>query len=454
MASTITAAAPADLAAVVRQEMERWSVPGMAVGVLRDGEIEAWGFGVASIETEQPVRPDTLFQIGSITKVVTTTVIMQLVDEGKVDLDQPVVRCLPSFKLGDEAALGAVTVRHLLTHMTGFWGDRFDDFGLGDEALTKALATFDQLRQWTPPGEVWAYCNTGFQAAGAIIEHLLGTTVEEAVRDRVFKPLGMERSFFFPHEAITYAVAVGHNKLPGKELEVARPYPLMRAMNAAGGIISTAGDLLRFARFHMSDGAVDGQRVLSADAIQAMQTPQVEAAMADHWGLGWSLRTVDGVKMVGHGGSTNGFRALLTFIPDRRVAVALLTNGSGGAAANRNVETWALERYAGLRRRDPSPTALPPEALARVAGRYERPNADITVSPTGEGLRVEVLTKNPFNNAKVVQPPMHAVPVGERRFLITDGESEGSTFDFIPGEGDTPRFIRIFGRLADRIGDA
>ena len=169
MTSTITAA-PADLESVVRQEMERWSVPGMAVGVLRDGEIEAWGFGVASIETEQPVRPDTLFQIGSITKVVTTTVIMQLVDEGKVDLDQPVARCLPSFKLGDAAALGAVTVRHLLTHMTGFWGDRFDDFGPGDDALAKALATFGQLRQWTPPGEVWAYCNTGFQAAGAIIE--------------------------------------------------------------------------------------------------------------------------------------------------------------------------------------------------------------------------------------------------------------------------------------------
>src|SRR5262249_42642789 len=161
-------------------------VPGLALGVLRDGGVQAWGFGVASIETRQPVTPDTLFQVGSITKVFTTTVVMQLVDEGRLELDAPVVTYLPELKLSDDATTRAVTMRHLLTHTAGFYGDRFDDYGVGDDALAKAVAEFAALRQYTPPGESWAYCNTGFQLAGRVIERLTDMTVERAIAERVF----------------------------------------------------------------------------------------------------------------------------------------------------------------------------------------------------------------------------------------------------------------------------
>lgn len=441
---------------VVRAQMERWSVPGVGIGIWQDGEVETRGFGLASIETHQPVTADTLFQIGSISKVYTATLCMMLVDEGKLDLDTPISQYLPSLRLADATAQGAVTLRHLLTHTAGFYGDRFDDYGPGDDALAKAIATFGELRQLTAPGELWTYCNTGFQAAGAIIEQILGMPVEQAIRERIFVPLGLDRCFFFAHEVITYAAAIGHNQLPGKELEIARPYQLPRCMHAAGAIISTPGDLLRFAAFHLGDGTVDGKVLLSRESLMAMQTPQVEAgSFADHYGLGWALRTISGTRVVGHGGSTNGFRAQLTLVPEKRFAIAMLTNGNHGAAANSAIERWALAHYAGLAEETPPAISLPPAQLERFVGVYEQPLSTITVTRNGEGLRIEVVSRNPFNGEEVRMPPEEALPIGERRFRVSEGESEGSTIDFIcadsgDGDGDRPRFIRLHGRLADR----
>jgi CubicO group peptidase (beta-lactamase class C family) len=448
---TITDTAPSQVADLVQREMERWSVPGMTVGVLHDGRVEAWGFGVTTIDTGYPVLPDTLFQIGSITKVFTTTLIMRFVDEGRLDLDTPMLHYLPDFALADPDARGRMTLRLLLSHQTGFYGDNFKDFGPGDDALAKALAEFHTLRQITPAGALWAYCNTAFQVAGAIIERLTGQTVEQAIAERVLKPLALEHSVFFAHEAITHSAAAGHNKLPGKDLAVARPYPLMRCMNAAGGIIGTVGDLLRFAQFHMGDGTAGEERVLSEAALREMQTPQVEAgSFADHYGIGWALRTIDGQRVVGHGGSTNGFRAQLAFVPARGVAIALLTNGSLGAAANHAVEAALLQRYAGLRPAGPAPITLPAEQLVRLAGRYEQPMSEITITEENGGLRFAVVAKNPWTDTRVEQIPFLARPLGERRFVIVDGEQEGSTIDFI-GDGPTPRFVRLHGRLADRL---
>lgn len=447
-----TATAPAELAGVVQEQLAKWSVPGMSVGVLHDSQIETWGFGVTNIETGYPVQPDTVFQIGSISKIFTAVAVMQLVDEGVVELDAPVYKALPSFRLGDAAAQEAVTPRQLLTHTCGFFGDTFQDFGPGDDSLTRALAEFPTLRQITPPGEQWSYCNTAFQALGAIIEHHRQRTAERAITRRVIRPLGLQRSTFFLHEAITYSAAVGHNFFPGKDLAVARPYPLIRCMNAAGGIIGSAADLLRFAQFHLGDGTTpSGDRVLSAEAVRAMQQPQVEGGLADHWGLGWSLRSYGGTTLVGHGGSTNGFRAQLAIVPEQGVAVALLTNGSNGSAAYHEVEAWLLERYAGLHRQVPAAYPLSSAALARVAGHYAQERSDIRIAVAGEGLAVDVVTRN-IAGEELRPPTVHARPIGPRRFLLTDTALAGGWLDFI-GEGEHPRFARWGGRLADRVRD-
>jgi CubicO group peptidase (beta-lactamase class C family) len=230
---------------------------------------------------------------------------------------------------------------------------------------------------------------------------------------------------------------------------VARPYPLIRAMNAAGGIIGTVGDLLRFAAFHLGDGMAGGAQILSRDSILAMQTVQTEAGLADYWGLGWSLNRVDGRVVAGHGGSTNGFRANLSLVADAGVALAVLTNGNGGRALGRTVEAWFLEDYARLKQDAPTPRALSAESLGRFAGHYRGPTSETDVTVVDGGLQVDMVTTSPLTKVEVTLPPQHMAPVGDMRFILTDGESTGERVDFI-GEREAPAFMRFHGRLLDR----
>lgn len=443
-----------ELGDLAEAEMARWHVPGMAVGLYRDGEFETAAFGLASLETAQPVTPDTLFQIGSISKVFTATALMQLVDEWKVELDAPVARYLAGFRLSTDEATESLTVRHLLTHTGGFWGDDFTAHGVGDDALEKAVAALANVRQLTAPGETWSYCNAGFQVMGRIIETFGRQPVEDVIRKRVFQPLCLERSTFWAHEAITFPAAIGYNKPlePEKENQVGRPYPITRAMHPAGAIIGTVGDLLKFAAFHMGDGTADGKRVLGPAAMKMMQEPQVRAAnMAPHWGLGWWIEEAGGVRVLGHGGSTNGFRATLKVCPERNFAVAALTNGSNGSAVNRAIDHWAFEHYLGLKRESPQPIAMTPAQLAKFAGRYHTPNGDGTVAVEGSGLRLEGWAKSGISGEETQLPTRHALPVSDREFLITDTEMAGSTFDFLFNADGTIRFRRLGGRLADKV---
>ena len=452
--SETTTPAP-ELDGVVEAAMTRWGVPGLTLGILRDREAETRAYGVASLESGYPLRPDSLFQIGSISKVYTATLVMTFVEEGVLDLDTPVSTYLPDLVLADAAARDAITVRHLLAHTSGLEGDRFTDYGMGDDALTRAIAEFHTLRQITPPGETWAYCNSGFYLTGAIIERLTGKPFEAVMRERVFEPLGLTRSFFFAHEAITYPVAVGHSPVqPGEPAhEVARRYPLPRCVNAAGGIISDVGDLLRFAAFHLGDGTVDGKRVLSPESLAAMRAPQAEAgSFAEAYGLAWALHAYDGGWVVGHGGTTGGFQAQLRLVPGRGFAVAVLTNSSQGAAAYSEIIDWVLEHECGLRPVRPEPVSLSADELAWFAGRYHRPDVDITISVDWDRLRADVVTRSQLTGKETTLPPLTLIPIGERRFLIADTHVRGETVEFLEGPDGAPRFLRFHGRLADWQG--
>ncbi len=452
----MSAPARDELAAVVETELRRWSVPGMALGLLQDGKVELLAVGVASLETGFPVLADTAFQAGSISKIFTTTLVMQLVDEGLVSLDAPVVTYLPDLRLGDPATTAALTMRHLLTHTSGFFGDRFDDHGGGDDALARAVAEFGSLRQYTPPGAYWAYNNLGFQLAGRIAEHLLQTPFETLVRQRILTPLGMERSSYFAHEAITYPVAVGHNRLAGGENQVAHTWARARCRNPQGGLVTTAGDLLRFAAAHIGGVSRGVNRILSTAAIGAMQTPQVEAIQAPHWGLGWWVDAVGEEQIVGHGGVTNGFQAQLTLVPARGVAFAFLSNGNQGGAAIRAIETWLFERCLGLQRTEPTLVTLPEAMLSRCCGRYEGALARVEVAPDGGGLRLSIEAINPFTRTSASPIETHGMPIGGLRFRLIDGVDAGSLFDFVYEAGaattDVPRYLRLNNRLLDRLG--
>jgi CubicO group peptidase (beta-lactamase class C family) len=198
-----------DLAA---QRMEETGVPGVALGVLADGKLETAGLGVTSVEHPLEVRPDTLFQIGSITKTFTGTAAMRLVEHGELDLDEPVRTYLPQLRLADEDAAARATMRHLLTHTAGWVGDYFDDLGPGEDALARMVESMAELPQVTPLGELWSYNNSGFYLAGCVLEVLREQPFETLVRELVLDPLGLERTFLFPDEVMTHRFVVGQSR--------------------------------------------------------------------------------------------------------------------------------------------------------------------------------------------------------------------------------------------------
>ena len=199
-----------DLQARLTELATELEVPGVAVGVLLDGEEHYAFHGVTSIENPLPVDENTLFQFGSTGKTYTATAIMRLVEQGKVDLDAPVRTYLPEFKLRDEDVAAKVTVLQLLNHTAGWEGDMMDDTGDGDDALEKYVARMERLQQVTPLGATVSYNNASLSVAGHIIARIHGTTYEQAIRDLLLEPLGLDHTFFFPNEIMTRRFAVGH----------------------------------------------------------------------------------------------------------------------------------------------------------------------------------------------------------------------------------------------------
>src|SRR5512147_182418 len=177
--------------------LQRTPIPGLAVGVWHAGVEQVAGFGVTSVENPLPVTPETLFQVGSISKTFTATALMMLMEAGQVDLDTPIRVYLPNFRLSDEDVAARVTLKHLLTHTGGWLGDYFNDFGFGDDAQARMLDEIAKLPQFTPLGEVWSYCNTGFNIAGRIIEVITGQSYEVAIKELILDPLGMNMTFYF-----------------------------------------------------------------------------------------------------------------------------------------------------------------------------------------------------------------------------------------------------------------
>jgi CubicO group peptidase (beta-lactamase class C family) len=433
---------------VIRHQTERWNVPGVAVGLLHDGHAEFVGHGIANIETGAPVAPETLFQVGSISKVFTATLLMTLVDEGRIDIEAPIVRYVPELSLSDPAARENITVRHLLTHMSGFYGDRFDPHGEGDDALERAIAALADLPQQTAPGEMWTYCNAGYDLLGYAMQRLLGMPFEVAMLQRVFEPLGLERTTYFARDAILHSVAVGHTGgLTGEEPRVVAPWPVPRRTNPAGGVVSNVVELLRFSAMHLNDGAIGGARTISAESARAMRTIQIDADHGRSWGFGWLMHRVDGTHTVEHGGATNGFTARLVTVPERTFAIAILTNSDNGSAVHSAISSAALKQFLGLSAMTPATIRLDEDGLARMAGHFRHGLADIDIRLESGGLVMYRTAHEPFRHEDTEFPPARVEPISPTEFLVVEGLFEGSVGEVFFDEDDKPRLLRMGGRL-------
>jgi len=422
----------------VEAAREEHGVPGVAVGVLDEGVERHEGYGVTSIDNPLEVTPDTRFQVGSITKTFTGTAICELAARGELDLDRPVREYVPGLALADPDATERVTLRHLLSHTGGWFGDYFDDTGWGDDAAAVYVERMRDLPQQTPVGELWAYNNAGFALAGRAVELVTGKRFEDAVKELVFDPLELASTTFWPWEVMTERFAVGHVGL-GDEVQVARPWPVGRSAHAAGGIVSTTPDLLRYARLHLEP----------PPALAPMQRPQAPTAEEGEWvGLTWYGQERFGTLR--HGGGTNGQLSLLVLVPARSFAMALLTNHSPGGA---RVIDAALEA-AGLAAEDPRPIGDVPQA--EYAGIFETAVDRITLTPLGDGrIRVESESLGGFPTKD--SPPGPQLPPAEayfytpERWYIDGGPLQGTRGHFIRGDDGGVRWLRVGGRLFQRV---
>ncbi|WP_367127325.1 serine hydrolase domain-containing protein [Saccharothrix sp. HUAS TT1] len=373
---------------------EAHQVPGASLAVLVDGEVHEWAAGVLHRGTGVPVTTDSLFQIGSITKLYTATLIMQLVAEGRLDLDAPVVSVLTGFAVADPAATKTITTRQLLCHTSGMDGDFFHDTGRGDDCLAAYVAACAGLRQNHPPGATMSYCNSGFTVLGRIVEVLTDQVWDDALRERLLDPIGADRTATLPEDVLRFRSALGHLGEPGDEPVPSRVWGLARSVGPAGTINATAADVLRFARVHLDGGlAADGTRVLAAEQVAAMREPQVEmparAATRTCWGLGWALFDWPGGPVIGHDGATVGQKAFLRVVPAAGVAIALLTNGGVPAEVYQRLFTELLTEHAGVVVPRFEPPAEPPEVdLSRYVGWYPREGYEVEVTVRDGRLRL------------------------------------------------------------------
>jgi CubicO group peptidase (beta-lactamase class C family) len=268
ISSTLLPEASASFQAVAEAlaaALEATGTPGAALGILAEGREEHAAFGLAGIENDAPVSAATLFQTGSIAKTFTGTAVMRLIESGALDIDATVRTYLPDLRLADEDVAERVTVRHLLTHTGGWWGDLFADTGSGPNAIANYVARwFPELPQLSPLGAYVSYNNAGFILLGRLIEEATGQEYRAAMRQLVLNPLHLADSVFAPDEVMTRPHAQGHYSETGLA-RIQEPLFLPRATDPAGGLWSTTRDMLRFARFHLGDGTVDGERILAAE---------------------------------------------------------------------------------------------------------------------------------------------------------------------------------------------
>lgn len=398
----------------------KYDVPGAQVAVLADGEIRDEAAGVLSLRTRVEATTDSVFKIGSITKIWTATLIHQLVDDGVLDLDRPVRGYLAGFRLTDPAATESLTARHLLTHTGGIDGNHFTDTGRNDDAIEKFIATLAEADQLLPPGTVLSYSNSGYVILGRLVEVLRGKPFHDVLRERLVTPLGLRTAAIDTYEAILHRAAVGHTRAGGEIVPVKRWAVSYYSAPSGSHFAISARDLLEFVRLHLTDNALAAMREPQVDGVPDFGGGVIE------WGLGWMLYQ-DGV--VGHTGVSKGQKAFLRVAPAAGVAVAVLTNSTCGEPLAYEIFGAVLRDLAGV---ETAPLPVPPVNPAgidadRMCGTYRSTLYDIAL--TCEDGRA-FLTHRPRNDlaASLIGGPEERVEVvrlNDSSVITAEPTSEG-----------------------------
>lgn len=349
--------------------------PGMAVAVVRDTQIiYAKGFGWADVESRRPVTPETIFYIASTTKSFTGLAAAMLDEQGRIDLDAPLSRYLPTATLQEPLSADSITLRALLSHTHGISND-------GPIVLRTAYTgehTNDLLISLLaahPPakgGRAYEYGNIGYNIAALAMDVALRESWRDVLQRMIFDPLGMTSTSAYVSRVPAERLAQPYGWEPTGFTRT--PYGKADAnMQAAGGLVTSATDMARWLEAHITGGIVDGRRVFSASAIgethrrQATFSANRRGLSVNGYGFGWQIATFGGDTILNHGGGFTGFSTSMSFMPERRIGVVAMANASGTGSALVDLAAQAV--YARLITGE----ALSPDSLARL--RVEAANA-------------------------------------------------------------------------------
>jgi len=336
------------------------------------------GYGMADLEWNNANAPDVKFRLGSLTKQFTAALVLQLQDEGKLKIEDPVSKYLPDAP----AAWAKITLAELLGHTSGipsFTGlKEFQVWSMSPHTTVEELALFRDKPLEFEPGSKFEYSNSNFEVLGAIVEKVSGKKYGDLLRERIFGPLDMKDTGLDTDALILPKRAQGY--MPGKGgLELARSES-MTVPWAAGSIYSTTGDLLKW------EHGLFGGKVMSAESLKEMTTPG-----KGNYGLGVFVQEQDGLEVVTHGGGIEGFNTQLTYVPDRRIAVIVLSNVNGAAPGV--MGSQLLDVVLGkpvVLASERKSVSIEKSALAKFVGVYDlTPAFSLTIAVSDDGLTAQ-----------------------------------------------------------------
>ncbi|MEO3868325.1 serine hydrolase domain-containing protein [Nonomuraea sp. B12E4] len=411
----------------VSELLAEYQIPSAAIGILHDGEITDFAVGVKNAATREPTTADTIYQCGSMTKTWTALAFMQLVDEGKAGLDEPVRTYLPGFQVADPEVSANVTPRHLLNHTNGI-EEAYGDPGQGDDVYERMVANIAGAPQAHPMGHTHGYSAAlGYAILARVMEVIDGERWDAIMRDRLFDPLGLTGTSTWHAQVDPHRAATGHLNRSLDEGPVISPLThLPRSFGPGGNISSTARDVLTMAHVLLDGGkAPNGTRIVSAEAVREMMESRVPVpdpySFGPEWGLGLIVCDWHGETVYAHDGSTVGQSARLRILPDSGLALVLLTNAGPRDGFYKKVFNEILSGLGAPTIPDlpePDPTlSLDP---SRYEGVYERPGSRYTVSAEDGELRL-AFTVNPMEAQLTGKPERityELLPISETHFLM------------------------------------
>jgi CubicO group peptidase (beta-lactamase class C family) len=350
-----------ELQPLIEDYVRQQQIPGFAIGIIQDGRlVYAHGFGVKNLaDKDDPITPRSLFHMASITKTFVATSIMQLVEAGKVNLDAPVVRYLPYFHLADDR-YQIITVRQMVTHTSGMpdvEDYEWDKPQYDDGALERYVRSLSNQKLIFAPGTDFRYSNMAFEVLGDLIAKVSGESFDDYVQDHILTPLRMKDSTLLVKRTNPKLMTWGYERDKGGQVFPSKVYPYNRMHSPSSNLHSNVEDMARWALANLNHGELDGRRILKRQTYDIMWTPQHKLSDGRAVGISWFLDQYRGQGTVSHGGGDTGYATFLVLLPEKKIAVVLMSNCDWLGNGRTEIAHAALDVALGLK---PEPITVTP----------------------------------------------------------------------------------------------